>query len=531
MPKDDIFQKVFVDDRLMLSNSNQSLLDAFHATELWDERIGFRTRAKTCAFGNNAEAANLWWMDATEVDRCKLVTYLGVPLPLQGISAYFFYEPIIRRALNTITRICRAKLTHDNAVAIIARKILPAVCYPASVVRPTKAQINLLRSRIFAAAAHCPCQTMIAHSLFCEKTHQFDPEAALIYHNIRFWRRVFTNDHMLREEFRQLLADLYLSSHYSMGLSISIRKILSGLDAILGLIPLKSLFPRSVAFLRGMIRCRMMANLNEKHGKWNGVSHADIEATTKLLRGLEPDSPIRVPLIRLLSDAHATPHQLHKRGIIATPHCPYCLCDNADISHVVWQCPRFQMLRQDWPENLLHRAEWSPCSSNSMICTTDLAPSEKLRWPEYQQHVAKLLFQWMELQRNRDLYESFAVKQVPFHAETIPNLDCREACAQKHQHTDATPLHLTWLPPSTCAAINQCGATLQDYNFLFSFWTKTTSDPYANLVCLSTWTQALAIFIQLGEMLHHSLPDTLTSQWLSLSSRCCHTAFSKTTLD
>ena len=63
MPKDDIFQKVFVDDRLMLSNSNQSLLDAFHATELWDERIAFRTRAKTCAFGNNAEAPTFGgWM-------------------------------------------------------------------------------------------------------------------------------------------------------------------------------------------------------------------------------------------------------------------------------------------------------------------------------------------------------------------------------------------------------------------------------------------------------------------------------------
>ena len=274
----------------------------------------------------------------------------------------------------------------------------------------------------------------------------------------------------------------------------------------------------------------MMASLNEKHDKWHGVSHADIDATTKMLRGLEPDSPIRVPLIRHVSDAHATPHRLQKMGIIATPHCPHCLCDNADISHVVWQCPRFQVLRQNWPENMFHRAEWSPCNSNSMICTTDLAPSEKLHWPEYQQHVVKLVFQWMELQRNRDLYEPFTVKQVPIHAETIPNLDCREACAQKYQHTDAMPLYLTWLLPSTCIASNQWGATPQDYNFLFSFWTKTTSDPDANLVRLSTWTQALAIFIQLGEMQRHSSPDAPTSQWPSLSPRCCPTAFSKTSL-
>ena len=296
MPTENIFQKVFVDDRLLLSSSNQSLLDAFHATELWDERIGFCTKAKTCAFGNNAEAANLWWMDATEVDRCKLVTYLGVPLPLQGIFAYSFYEPIIQRALNTITRICRAKLTHDKAVAIIARKIMPAVCYPASVVRPTKAQINLLRSRIFAAAAHRPCQTMIAHSLFCEKTHQFDPEAAFIYHNIRFWRRVFTYDHMLREEFMQLLADSPPIKPLLYGPIGIFQKDIEWLGCIfsadtceishptLGSISLlepdKKLFEH---ILRGFIRCRMMASLDEKHAKWNGVSNADIDATTKLV--------------------------------------------------------------------------------------------------------------------------------------------------------------------------------------------------------------------------------------------------------
>ena len=121
-----------------------------------------------------------------------------------------------------------------------------------------------------------------------------------------------------------------------------------------------------------------------------------------------------------------------------------------------------------------------------------------LIWPEYQQHVSKLLFQWMEFQRNRELYEPFATKQVPTWDEPIPNLHCREACAQKYQRADVMPLHLTWLPPSTCTAINEWGATLQDYNCLFLFWAKTTTESNENLICLSTWTQALAIFIQLG---------------------------------
>ena len=511
MPTEDIFYKVFVDDRLMISNCNQTLLEAFHATELWDERIGFRTRAKTCAFGNNSEDANIWWMDATEVERCKMVTYLGVPLPLRGISAQAFYEPIMQKALNTITRICRAKLTHPNAVAIISRKILPAVCYPATVVRPTKAQINLLRSRIFAAAAHRPCQTMLAHALFCEKTHQFDPQCALVYHNIRFWRRVFINDPVLKEEFVQRVNDATPLKPLLYGPVNIFQRDLDWLGCAffadtseithphMGTISLlepdKKLFEHK---LREMLRHKMMMVLNDKHDRWNGVADADIEATTKLLRELEPDSPIRVPLIRLLSDAHATPHRLYRMGVIATPHCHYCLCDDADITHIVWDCPRFQAMRNDWPQEMLLRDSWQNCSSNAMICSRTASLTDKGRWPEYQQHVSKLLFQWMEFQRNRELYEPFAVRQPLPCEESIPNLDCREACAQKCRHVDATLLQLTWMPPSSRTAINQWGATLQDYNFIFSFWTKTTTDPDENLQCLSTWTQALAIFIQLG---------------------------------
>ena len=511
IPREDIFHKVFVDDRLMLSNCNQTLLNAFHATELWDERIGFRTRAKTCAFGNNAEDANLWWMDATEVERCKIVTYLGVPLPLRGISAQAFYEPIIQKALNTITRICRAKLTHQNAVAIISRKILPAICYPAAVVRPTKAQINLLKSRIFAAAAHRPCQTMIAHSLFCEKTHQFDPECALIYQNIRFWRRVFVNDCDLREEFSQSLIDALPIKPLLYGPVNIFQKDIEWLGCTfltddgelshptLGKLSLLEPDKKMLEHkLREMIRHKLMNVLSRKHDKWNGVTDADMEATTKLLRELDPDSPIRVPLIRLLSDAHATPHRLHKMGVIATPHCPYCLCADADITHIVWDCPRFQAMRHDWPQEMIQRAGWQTCCSHAMICTKAIDFAQKHRWPEYQLHVSKLLAQWMEFQRNRELYEPFAVKQVPSCDEPIPNLDCREACAQKCQHVNATPLHLTWLPPCTRTAINLWGATLQDYNYIFSFWTKTTTEPDESLTCLSTWTQALAIFIQLG---------------------------------
>ena len=188
-------------------------------------------------------------------------------------------------------------------------------------------------------------------------------------------------------------------------------------------------------------------------------------------------------------------------------------------------------MRHDWPQEMLLRDGWQKCSSHSMICTKTAGLADKLRWPEYQQHVSKLLFQWMEFQRNRELYEPFAVKQPLPCEESIPNLDCREACAQKCRHVEATPLQLTWMPPSSRTAINQWGATLQDYNFIFSFWTKTTTDPDENLQCLSTWTQHL-LFSYIWEVMEHrSLLDAPTSPWRSLNLRCCHTIFSKISQD
>ena len=108
----------------------------------------------------------------------------------------------------------------------------------------------------------------------------------------------------------------------------------------------------------------------------------------------------------------------------------------------------------------------------SLIRTQNLPRAVKQKWPEYQRHVSKLLFQWMELQRNQDFYEPFSVKSCSPRVEHIQNLDHCEACVQNYGRSDAEPLPLTKLPPSTRIAVNQWGATLQDYSYLFSFSTN-----------------------------------------------------------
>ena len=217
IPHDHIFAKVFVDDRLMLSTDSQRLQQAFHATQFWDGAFGFQTEAKTVAFGNNLASDNLWWLDAYEVKRENQITYLGVPLPLKQMSASTFYKPILDQCCVLLNKIARSHITHDNATTIVARKIVPAICYPCSVVRPAKAQMDNLRSKIFEATAFRKCQTQAAHAVFCERTHLLDPESAMVYHNMRFWRQVFIRSPLLAQRLKDMLDQSVSPKHELFG--------------------------------------------------------------------------------------------------------------------------------------------------------------------------------------------------------------------------------------------------------------------------------------------------------------------------
>ena len=44
IPHDHVLAKVFVDDRLMISNNSSELQEAFHTTQFWDGALEFRTQ-------------------------------------------------------------------------------------------------------------------------------------------------------------------------------------------------------------------------------------------------------------------------------------------------------------------------------------------------------------------------------------------------------------------------------------------------------------------------------------------------------
>ena len=323
MPNQNLLAKVFVDDRLLLGFCNESLLLAFHTTELWDTHHGFSTCAKTTAFGTSSPQDNLWWMNGFEVKRDNNIVYLGVPLPFQKMKVAKFFEPLLQQCSVSLNKIIRAKLTHEKATTVIARKIVPMLCYAASVVRPTKAQINSIKAKIFEATSNRRCQTQLAHTIFCEKAHMFDPEVAMIYHNLRFWRKIYV-EHL---DFVELLNDtvdhiapckhslfgpvtLLLADVSWFGCSINAKDgVIIRQDQTH--LSFKSLDKQEFLHeIRQLIRCKLLSDLGSKHAKWDGVQNANLDISCKLLRKLDTSCTYRVPLIRLLTDAHATPERL-----------------------------------------------------------------------------------------------------------------------------------------------------------------------------------------------------------------------------
>ena len=124
--------------------------------------------------------------------------------------------PVLHNCYALLNKVVRSHITHDTAVTIVARKIVPALCYSCAVVRPTKAQIDL-RSKIFEATAFRKCQTQAAHIVFCERTHLFDPESAMVDHNMRFWRQVFIQAPLMAQQLKDVLEQSIPSTHELFG--------------------------------------------------------------------------------------------------------------------------------------------------------------------------------------------------------------------------------------------------------------------------------------------------------------------------
>ena len=358
---------------------------------------------------------------------------------------------------------------------------------------PTKQQIEQLRTKIYQAAAFRFFQTQDARALLIAKTHAFDPHHAMVYQNFCFWRRVYHDLPHIIPEIVSLFQHGVPAGRKLYGTITILQQDLAWMgctfDPMTGIIKHEfsdcsvSLFndnkEQFAHNIRELLRHKISRQLQQKHAKWDGISSIDIKNTTKLLRSLKPDSHIRVPLIRLLTDAHATEDRVSKAGIAITEHCRFCLHEHSSIEHVLWECPRFQIWRQEWPEDMCHRNDWPRCSTHALICSHSLPLHVQAKWPDIQMHAAHLLSAWMSMCRDASLCEQFASKPDP---SLSPSPDCLQVpVLNTQQHLalhGAAAIDIRWNRPMQISQLTAWGGSLLEFNLLFSFWAKWTQDEH-----------------------------------------------------
>ena len=337
--------------------------------------------------------------------------------------------------------------------------------------------------------------------------------SAMVFHNLRFWRSVYVKYPYLLPQFFQCWENSMPLNSALFGPITILQKDLAWLncqvharDAILEhpvcgknsiQEPNKGKFEH---FVRTLLRQTLAEQLEQKHTKWTVLTKVDIEVTTAFVKSLQSDSLLRVPMIRMLADAHATPHKLHKMGIFPTPHCKFCFHERADFQHILWHCPRFQNIRDEWPSAMLLRPNWPACAETARIFTKDMDSSLKGKWKSLQKFAAELLFQWMEINRNPELYDPLPQQSLNIPRHECPAISCgaNNHIKQKAFTKHAELLPLQWKPPLTRTDLNKWAATPTDYALIFPFWTRATFTESPQATKIKTWSQALAIFVQVG---------------------------------
>ena len=154
--------------------------------------------------------------------------------------------------------------------------------------------------------------------------------------------------------------------------------------------------------------------------------------------------------MRLLSNAHATPHRLHKQNIVPTPACTFCGCEDADVLHNACHCPRFQLKRAEWSDITHTWPFWPACSQHCLIATTTFPMHTRKNWSTVQQDIARLLETWMAFRRNGVLVQNITCES---HALEIP----RDEGARASQPEASNWIDLEWKPPNSSWALSQMG--------------------------------------------------------------------------
>ena len=527
-PYTTVTPKVYVDDRILLSNqSHEELCDAFLQTQAWDNARGFSTRAKTVAFNSKRKGDfQPVWEDGEPVKFAEQCDYLGVPLPLPGISRDKWFANKYCKAIDALRLIIRSKIAYCTASYIVARIVMPALAAASMVIRPTKQQSDNVRSLVVKAVFGKPLANTNACFLFLERMHALDPRWVFLYSSLCAWRRAFN-----------CIPGLAAQVAYALGLPSLSRKKAAGPIALLcddlqrlglQLLPDGCTVTDEVGrfvfkfdtipkgelqhLIRDKKRTCVIREFAKQSAKWKGIERVNIKATASIARqqydihtGQGPSVHERHTLTsvcRTITNAHPTPYRLHIMHLAETPHCRLCDHDCGDASHLMWHCPFFSAIRQQWPQFMHERSAWPPCALHFLVCTTDMPTRLQTLWPRVQMFASQVISAWMQIARLEDFsaYISDATLEPSLEATVLlPEQETLSLIPPRHSCCDSLrPLHFDWKPPETKGLLGHWGSSMRDWCFIFHFWTQWRHAEQGSDTRNWSWTEVTALFLSQG---------------------------------
>ena len=440
---------------------------------------------------------------------------------MKGFKRKQFFHSTIDKLCTLLQKLQHAKVSNRVVSQVLQTKVFPTLCHCTMICRPTLEQIAKLNTAICRAATSRKCQTNIAAALFLQKTHAYDVQAAMVYQNLCFWRRMLTKLPHLHEVIRDSWVNGSASCTQKYGLITILHKDLEWLG--LGLRPEgfeilsitdeivfslleknKPLFQHQV---REVIRQKLLLGLQDRLPKWYGVTHVDLHHTTALFRKLNEQHPYRPALARCLTDAHCTPFRLYKMQLQSTPACPFCNAEVCDTSHIIWNCPKFDHVREGWPRHRWNNFFWPKYARSMLICDARLPEATKIVWSQIQAAVAQLLTLWMNIDRELEAPLPAQVAKIARTPQVLSQLPSG-LNLQTHQDDKAPTLPLSWRRPLRHRDLMEWGGKAEDFNLLFTFWAQWSTDCDEHCTRVPTWACAFAIFLQMGGFQAHFITQS-----------------------
>ena len=424
--------RLFIDDRIMYHHELAHLQTALLDTEKWDTEHNLLSKEKTHVWMHDKRDVQIQWQDGTLLPNEPFPKYVGIPMMVKGRAAGACYTSIVNKGIALRDRLACAPVKAEQKLRYLLAILIPSLLYPSLVVRPTSSQVSKLRAICRAVSwSGSKFAASLAISLFLRKTHQYDPWLAMLCHSGKLiwqlsnlpdgqekaaWCALwFTRQQTVLTPHQQGLASVWLRDLHSLGwtmeLDLESAVIFNGQGEQIA--DLRKISRQHwLHILREAGRCKLLTQLGQLSSRWKGAEGIDIDASTRVWRGMHSSHPLRCSLASILTMSVATPTLLYKAKQVPTAACAACGCEQCDLHHLLWECPAWEPLRCEWPYS---REQLQACSllvTSGLLVTAGIPDFDKDRWQRLQLGAAELIARWQAAQRTLRASVCHAAAQI-----------------------------------------------------------------------------------------------------------------------